>query len=294
MALVASSAPENKSGYALGVLQTSTALGAVIGPFVGGALADMVGYRPLFFIVAVLCTLAGFLVVFYAKEAPKHHLEEAEHHTLIDNYRYAFKSHHIRTVLVLIAISGIAITFSQPIFALYVDMLETNKKFLATIAGAIFSVAGLFMVISAPWWGKQNDIKGFKKNLTIAVSGAALSFSAQAFVTSSFQLVLLRAIQGFCVGGILPVLYSQINIHSERSRKGGIMGIASSFNILANIFGPSTGGFIAATLGLRMNFFLSGVFLLAALVLIRLFIVERISGMVEPQQIATVVAEEPL
>lgn len=97
-----------------------------------------------------------------------------------------------------------AILLIQPIFALYVEYLEPNKAYLATIAGAIFSMTGIFLVISSPWWGKRNDRTSYKRNLTIAISGAALACAVQGFTSQSYQLLFLRAAQGFCMGGILP------------------------------------------------------------------------------------------
>ena len=42
LALVSTNTPKNRIGYALGVLQSSTASGMVLGPFVGGLLADSI------------------------------------------------------------------------------------------------------------------------------------------------------------------------------------------------------------------------------------------------------------
>ncbi len=157
----------------------------------------------------------------------------------------------------------------QPVFSLFVDSLETNKEYLATIAGAIFSTAGLFMVISAPWWGKRNDAKSYKKNLTAAMIGASIAFAAQGLVTQAYQLILLRALQGFCMGGILPTLYSYVNKNSLPEHRGGTMGIATSINILASMIGPPLGGFIAAQYGLRENFFITGGILISTVIVVR-------------------------
>src|SRR4030042_5370386 len=46
LALMASCAPEEKTGQALGTLQSSLVTGMVAGPLLGGVLAHLVGYRP--------------------------------------------------------------------------------------------------------------------------------------------------------------------------------------------------------------------------------------------------------
>lgn len=49
MALIASNTPEEKTGYSLGVLQSSTAAGTVLGPLLGGVIADLISFRAVFF-----------------------------------------------------------------------------------------------------------------------------------------------------------------------------------------------------------------------------------------------------
>jgi MFS transporter, DHA1 family, multidrug resistance protein len=274
LTLVSATTPREKTGYAIGVLQTASASGTVIGPLVGGSLADMFGYRPLFFIVAALCALSGIVVIKYVRETHEQRVESVSFHTLIDNYRYALRSKSIRTALGIILLSQAAILMIQPIFSLYVDSLEINKEYLATISGAIFSTTGLAMIISAPWWGKRNDVKSYKNNLTVAIIGSGMAFAAQGLVTQAYQLIILRAIQGLFLGGLLPTLYSYVTKNSSDERRGGIIGIASSFSVLAAMIGPPLGGLIAAEVGLRENFFITGGILFSAVILVQLFFVD--------------------
>jgi len=269
LALVAATTPRERSGYAIGFLQSAIAGGNVVGPLIGGSLADAFGFRPIFFIVAALCTIAGVFIVMFVTEdrVPKGSREPR--HSVIGNYRFSFQSKPIRVSLAIIFLSQVAMYMIQPIFALYVEYLETDPKYLATIAGATFSVAGLFMVISSPWWGRRNDEKSYKKNLTIAIGGAAAAYASQALVTSAYQLIILRALQGFCMGGILPTLFSFVSKNTELARRGGVMGIASSFQLLANMVGPTSGGYIAAHLGLRENFIVTGGILAATALIVR-------------------------
>jgi DHA1 family multidrug resistance protein-like MFS transporter len=269
LALVSANTPREKSGYAVGLLQTATSSGNVVGPLVGGSLADAFGFRPIFFIVAALCTVAGFLILKFVSEEHKPKPIPLDASSLLSNYRYALRSNPIRIALIVIVLSQSSVFMIQPIFALYVESLLSSTVYVATMAGAIFSIVGIFTVLAAPWWGKRNDAKSYKKNLTIALSGAGLAYAAQGLVTSAYQLVVLRAVLGFCLGGMLPTLYSYISKNASLERRGSIMGIAASGNILANMVGPPAGGYIASHLGLRETFFVSGGMLLAAVLFVR-------------------------
>jgi DHA1 family multidrug resistance protein-like MFS transporter len=274
LALVSSSTPREQSGYALGMLQTASSGGSVIGPLVGGSLSDLIGYRPIFFVVAGLCTISGILIVRYVEEPERPPAAEILKQTLTSNFRHAFESAPIRGALVVIFLSQAALLLIQPIFALYIEYLEPVKTHLATLAGAIFSITGVFMVISSPWWGKRNDAQSYKKNILAAITGAALSCAAQGLVTQAYQLLFLRALQGFCMGGILPVLYSYVSKHSLPSQRGGIMGIAASAHVLASMIGPTAGGYIASSLGLRENFYVAGALLAACLFFVRVAFID--------------------
>jgi len=274
LALVSANTPTKRAGYAIGLLQTATASGNIIGPLVGGSLADAFGYRPLFFVVAGICAAAGILVIRLVREDPKSRGTREQQQSLFANYGFAFKSHPIRLALIVIFFSQVAMLMIQPIFALYIEELAPSQTLIATLAGAIFSIAGFFMVVSSPWWGKRNDIKSYRKNLIIAISGAAVAYTLQGLATSPYHLLPLRALQGFCMGGILPTLYSYITKHSDLVRRGAIMGIASSFHMLANMVGPTIGGQIAATLGIRQNFFITGAILAFTVLFVSLFFID--------------------
>lgn len=274
LALVSANTPQEKSGYAIGLLQTATAGGNLIGPLVGGSLADAFGYRPLFFVVALICVSAGILVIRYVREDPRTRVKREDQQPLIKSFRYAYASPRIRVTLAVIFLAQVAALMIQPIFALYIEYLAPSQTLIATLTGAVFSVAGLFMVISSPWWGKRNDLKSYKKNLTIAISGAAVAYGLQGLVSSPYHLLPLRALQGFCMGGILPTLYSYISKHAELSQRGAIMGIASSFHILANMIGPTTGGYIASHFGVRQTFFVTGGILAMTVLFVRLFFID--------------------
>lgn len=267
LALTSATTPKDRTGYAIGVLQTATAAGTVVGPMVGGTLADAFGFRPIFFIVAGMFAINGIFVIKGVQEV---RTDEGppQRYRLIDNYTYAMSVPRIRLALVLIVAAQTAIGMVQPIFALFVESLEVSKDYLATITGVIFSIAGIFTVVSAPWWGRRADRMGYRKNLLIAFSIGGLTYIAHAAAFHALVLVPLRAVLGLCLGGIIPPLFSFISKHTQGDLRGGMMGIASSFYILANIVGPLSGGYVASHLGLRASFAVSGAILLLTTLLV--------------------------
>lgn len=258
LALVSSNTPKENSGYAIGFLATSTAGGNVLGPFIGGLLADSFGYRNVFFITSLMCLISGILVIFFVKEIRKSNNSQ---NNILDNYKFAYKHNEIRFAMVTLLISAAAISMVQPLFALFVESKIGFSKYLATITGSVFGVMGIFQIVSSPIWGKRNDRKGIRKNLSFALFGAGVGYMLHIVTGGVFELIPIRALLGFFVGGVLPSLYSFISKYTPFDRKGGVMGIASSFTLLGFLLGPLSSGYIASITSIEFVFILCGLLL---------------------------------
>ena len=263
LALVSANTPRERMGYAMGFMQSSTAGGMVIGPFIGGLLADLIGYREIFFITATLCTIAGILVILLVTELNKVD-PGARKYRVTDNLRLMWTDRRLRIIGLTLMFTQLSVLMAEPIFALFIEGFSSDSQYISTIAGGIFSIAGFFMVISAPWWGRRTDRTGYRKNLTIAIGVVAFCYVGHLLVTSLVQLSVLRAVLGFARGGILPTLYALTSVWAPPERQSGMMAIASSMTIFGNLLGPSVGGVIAGSFGITAPFVVNSALLLIA------------------------------
>jgi MFS transporter, DHA1 family, multidrug resistance protein len=277
LAIVATITPRERLGYAIGFLQTSLTTGAIIGPFIGGILADLVGYRHIFFIAAGFGTAAALLVIFWVDET-KRPPEQAKSPNLLSNYRFVFCSPALLSLFICSIIIQTGIMSIQPILSLFVESLWTKTEYLATIAGGVFAITGLSSLIAAPYWGKRGDRIGFKKVLTLNLWGAAATFAPHAFVQQAYQLLILRFVHGLFVGGVLPALYTLTSLNIPEERRGGIIGIIRSGILIGNIFGPIAGGFLASSIGMRPLFIATAAILALVVLAARPFIPESQSA----------------
>ena len=67
-AMIASQAPKEKSGYALGLLSTAMVTGTLIGPSLGGLMAQWFGMSNVFIIVGVLLLIDTVLTILFVRE----------------------------------------------------------------------------------------------------------------------------------------------------------------------------------------------------------------------------------
>jgi MFS transporter, DHA1 family, multidrug resistance protein len=260
LALVSTTTPRQHLGYAMGLMQSASAGGMVLGPFFGGILADLVGYRLVFFITAAFCTIAGFLIVNLVRETEAS-TGTRKSFTVRQNLRLMLFDRRLRIVAACLVVAQVSILMIEPVFALFVEGFENDPRFISTIAGGVFSISGLFMVVSAPWWGKKNDRKDQRKNLAAALVIAGLCYACHLLVGNLFQLGALRAFLGFALAGILPTLYTLTGLYTPQERRGGMMAIASSMTVLGNLLGPTIGGFMAGHYGIRASFIANSIML---------------------------------
>ncbi len=260
LALMASSAPRERMGYALGTLQTAIPAGTILGPLIGGTLADLIGYRQIFFVTAALNFAAGIAVIrMVPRDLPSH--GDAGFGRVVDNYRTVFGTPQFRVLFFMLFGSQFALMSIQPVMALYVESLGAHGRLLATTTGVIFAVTGVASAVGAPRWGRRGDRTGYRAVLGRALLGAAVFALPQGLVARAWQLFLLRIGYGTFIGGIVPAVQAMIVIRAPGDRRAGIMGVTSTALMLGNLCGPLVGGAVAGSFGLRSVFVLAtGVF----------------------------------
>ncbi|MDX9789751.1 MAG: MFS transporter [Candidatus Kapaibacterium sp.] len=267
LAFVAANTPTDKAGYAIGILQSSLSAGNIIGPFAGGLISDFAGIRSVFIIVSVMTFMAGLLVLIFVKENKKGK-DDTRRTSITENLKFVYNNKSIRFVLILIILSQAGINYTNPIFPFYIETLNAPPKFISTITGSLLAIVGLMSIIFAPIWGKRNDRKDYRK--TVRISSLVISAAAFAHIVVNNYLLLfpVRALAGIFFAAVLPTLYSALNKVSPVDSKGGVMGIASSANLVGTLIGYTTCGYVASLFNLEMPFIISGILMLSVALLI--------------------------
>jgi DHA1 family multidrug resistance protein-like MFS transporter len=264
LALMASCTPKEKTGQALGTLQSALVTGMIVGPLLGGVLAHFMGYRPIFFWTAFFCLSGAIIVIRFVKEEFVRQ-EKEKKSGLRDHLRYVFHSPELRAMLLLLILVQCSIVIVAPFLSLYVEYLKVSPEFIGLMTGVVFGITGVANASTAPFWGKRADRIGYRKNLRHSLMGITLFSFPQAFVTNVYQLLILRAGLGIFVSGVIPTINTIVQRSTSERDRGGIYGIFQGGLLLGNVAGPLIGGVLAASLGLRSIFLITtGIFCLAS------------------------------
>ncbi|HEL1768858.1 TPA: multidrug efflux MFS transporter [Streptococcus suis] len=254
-ALVASQVPKEKTGYALGTLSTGAVAGNLIGPTLGGILAEMFGVHTVFLLVGLLYAIVVLLTVFYIREdfVPIKKGEEM-------SVKEVFEQVKDRQMLVgLFVTSMIIIAAAQavvPILTLYVRHLGQADNLLF-VAGFIISLPGMASLVTSGYLGKIGDRIGNHRLLLIALTYSLLINVFCVFAENPFQLGLLRFMYGFGTGALLPSVNSLLTKLTPKEGISRIFSYNQLFNNLGSVVGPMMGSAVAAHMGYDWVFYLS-------------------------------------
>lgn len=257
LALVASNTPKEKNAYALGVLQTATASGNIFGPLIGGFLADLFGFREVFFIVAGVLFLTSLFFLIYVKEINKVD-KNGKKDSIKDNLKLVFEDKKMLNISIMIFLAAFGFAIVRPIFVLYFETFDINSTYFATITGIIYAIVGVTNTFSPPWWGRMTNKIGYSKVIIYSSIITGTMYLLHYFVTSVWLLLPVRAILGIGFGGLAPIMFAMMSNNSSLEKKGGILSIGSSFQILGNSLGLISGGYLASIIGFRFPFIFTG------------------------------------
>lgn len=252
VSLVSSVLPTAKLGFGLGLMQVAVFLGMSLGPWVGGIIADMVGYRITFIAGGAILLVGGILVLVGAKEK------------FIRPSSIALKrSGSLRSLMTLPGFASLMVVFflfnfsihiAIPIVPLFIEQVGHLKTRVASTTGLLFAVTGATASISAAAIGYISDRTGHKRVLMINLFFSACLWVAHALARSIEQLLWVRIVFGFAVGGNLPTMNALVAKLIPKESYGKAYGLTASMTSLGMTLGPIAGGIMASYMGLRWPF----------------------------------------
>jgi DHA1 family multidrug resistance protein-like MFS transporter len=266
-ALVASTTPREKIPYAMGILMMAIFGGSAFGPLIGGLMADALGYRSIFYVVAAVYFVGGLIVLFFAKEnfvpVPREQL------ATFNKLGKLVKSPQILPLLMVLCVLAIGPSMLSPIIPLFIQQLRAKSA--ASAAGLAMGLMGVVAAISSIIAGRMGTRVDLKKMLIWGCFCTGVLYLPPVFATTVFWFILLMALSGLFNGGIMVPSNSLIALSVSQTEQGMAYGLQQSANSLGSGLGPLLGGVLASTLGLKSVFPVSAaLFIIAGVLVIKL------------------------
>ncbi|MCX7876552.1 MAG: MFS transporter [Melioribacteraceae bacterium] len=256
--------PKEKVADSLSFIQFSNALGNILGPLLGGLIADNFGFKYVFLLFAFSVFVTSIPILLFKEEE---NLSTVKRSSLKNNFMFFIKNNHLILIAILLLSYTLSVTMIRPIFTLYIDNNFLEVKNLATISGLLFTLFGFAAAISnlsLPFLKKYFSLKFILIN-SLIIAGlffVIINFTKDIYLFATFLFII-----GLALGFILPILYSLMSEQINQNFKAGVMGIGSSFQMVGNLIGPTLAGLIVAITNLNFSFIFCGIVLLISLLI---------------------------
>ncbi|MFW9889883.1 MAG: MFS transporter, partial [Candidatus Thorarchaeota archaeon] len=238
--------PENR-GAAMGYLSMGNMVGFVVGPSLGGVLAEFLGIR-LPFVFAAAASLVTLVVLNLIVREPERR-----------TFRSELETHRVPVREVLSknarAYSALGVTMFSNMFALGIlevaFMLDAVQRYAFTPLeiGSFFGILGVIVLIGNVGFGKASDRIGRKWLITIGSLVAALSLYMFMHASGTVDFYLAGAILGIAISMRGPTIQAMIADLSDARAYGSVMGTFGAISNSAYVVGPILGGVMFDTSG---------------------------------------------
>ena len=223
---------------ALGYMSAAISTGFIIGPGIGGFLAEL-GTRVPFYFAGALGLLAAVMSLVLLSE-PERQLEEATDVQQVTGYRRIFVPMYFIAFL-LIFVSSFGLAAFESLFSLFVDhkFSFTPKDIAIVITGSALVGALAQVLLFDRLTTLIGEISLIRYSLILSAVLVFLMTTVNAYW--AILLVTLFVFVGFDL--IRPAITSYLS-KIAGNEQGFVGGMNSMFTSLANIFGPILGGIL--------------------------------------------------
>lgn len=256
-ALVSTTTPRHRLGFALGIMQVAVFVGASIGPLVGGLIADAFSYRLAFYISGSLMLLGVPVVLAFVREHREQSQSQVPNRGVLAESRLLMAIAAFPAMIGVIFLLQLGTIIVTPVLSLFVAELSGGAN-AATSAGAIIAATGAMSAMSALVIGRLGDRVGHTPILWVCLLGAAIAYFPQAIVQQVWQLLLLRLLLGMFLGGLMPSANALVAGMVPPERRGAAFGLLATATAMANALGPISGAGVATQWGIRAVFLATG------------------------------------
>lgn len=266
MGLVASLAPRQRLGTAMGVLQGMMNLGNTVGPLLGAMLVQGVGYRGAFFVAGGVLALVGMAVTFGVDEhftPPK----KGEQQGVWQNIRSLLALPGMTAVLLVLFLVQFVPNVMFPVLPLFLGTLAPASK--ATLAGSAFALLGIMGALAAYLSGPLGARIGIVRLLVVTPLVSIAGFVGLLLAHAPWQALVSIVLVGLCQGIMAAQTATLMGRVVPRERMGTAYGLLQSANSMGFGLGPLVGGMVAGAVGLRPVFAVNAALALVFALLVR-------------------------
>ena len=257
-------APHNRLGFSMGVMQAGLTAGGVLGPLIGGLLAEYIGMRSTFLASGAALFLITLVLAFCVTDSPAGKKSAA---TRPNPLRLAV----VQRMLFAAGVVQLTILMTQPVLPLYIAELQGSMESIVLISGIVFSIVGISGVLASPPWGILGQSWGYRPVLYLSLLFSAVFGIVQAIPHDLTWFTMLRFIGGLAFAGIFPAINAVLTQSTNPADRGKVFGYSYSAQQFGSVIGPIFGAALATWWGNQVAIAAAGAVLIPVVAVLYFF-----------------------
>ena len=268
LAIMTLYAPQERLGFSLGIMQGTLTAGGVVGPLLGGVLAELFGMRTSFYIggLALFINFLAFTFIIKEPPMPKSTVPLTAEEK---NPMHLWHIPILRTLMIVSTLAQMVLYILMPVITTYIKALAGSMDNIVFVAGAVFSLSGIAGAIAAPLWGIYGTRRTYFNSMFLAMLFGGIMFTLQGIPDTLMPFAVMQFGVGLFIAGIQPSLNAIIAQHTPPQLKGSVFGLLFSAQQIGGATGPLLGGIVATYLGMHYLFPTAGAILLLLALFVR-------------------------
>ncbi|CAI2653849.1 hypothetical protein HW41_06505 [Apilactobacillus kunkeei] len=276
IALVATSTPRNKTGYALSWLSTGYTSGFLVGPIFGGLLVRLLSIRVSFMVTGLLLFSFFLLTYFFVEEhfKPDPAKLKEKKESFVKIIKRFPNTHFVVWILIISIALQIMNNSINPLITLYVKELMNNSGNVSVVSGIVAAMPGIGMVLVSPWFGRLGDRYGTNKILTLGFILAILFIFPQGFAPSVLFFGVFRFLTGVSNAAIFPSVQTLLAKGTPSESTGMAFSLNQGAQAVGICIGSLMGSIISSIWDYNVVFYVSALVVLVTFILVKIKVPE--------------------
>lgn len=266
--LLAGIVPPERTGFALGLLNTAVQVGNLIGPVLGGIVVVGIGLRSSFLVGAALLAACAVVTVLYVHDGPRPRREQLPT-GVRGNVRDVFVPFAwpgLRGVLVVGTALQVVYSGSVAVLAIYVQDLARPSWLTTEMAvGLAFAFGALAAAVAMPLLGSYADRHDPRALLVASLAVVAVALVPQTVVPSAVVFLACRIPVGVGLAGATSAIAVLTRMGAPAGAEGRAFGALAAVQNLGWGVGPIVGSAFAAAAGIPALYVVAAALLIVVL-----------------------------
>jgi len=255
LTLASLSAPPAYTTRAIALVQSAQILGQMVGPALGGLMADHFGIRTAFVGSSVLALLAGGNMLLMYQESPASAQQRRTRRTAGTTMRVRdmLRTPSFVPLLFVLFVGTFTNRSYQPLIPLFVASTASSQGAVASVTGVIVAGGALAATLSANLASRLVVYFPHAQVLMVALVACACSSGLLVYSHTALQFGLLRVAVGLFDGSILTLSYGLGGSVIPVEHRASAFGLLNSGAMIGSAVSPILGGVLAG-FSLRLAF----------------------------------------